>query len=339
MSDLAERVLEDQEAAGYGRPLMVKLSRIMRYDGQPRRYFDPSDTDILARDIMANGHKTPCKVCKYSLQRGVFVLIGGERRWRAFHKIAEWAKTDPAIAEAWGTDPLVKCFIDAVRDEKHHFREALLDNLRREDLIPVDEAAALQRLYDDSEAKTRAAKIKEIAEVIGKSSTYVENYLFMHSLPGEVKDLMDPRRKERRLTTTAAIDIARSTRNTELRIAIAKESVERGLGITDTRGLIAVRTGQRGYGIGGRLRKPSDDYKVWKGYVARTLTQAQRFRNHLDLVSLYANRDSERTDRAYDGAELDSIIRLLTELREQVRPTQAPARPTLVPAARLRARE
>src|SRR3989344_2351651 len=328
MADIAERTLEDQEAAGYGQPLMVKLSRIMRYDKQPRRYFNPSDIDSLARDIVANGHKTPCKVCKYSRERGIFVLIGGERRWHAFHKIVEWGQTDRAIAEAWGADPLVKCFIDAIHDEKHHFREALLDNLRREDLIPVDEAAALQRLYGDSEAKSHAAKMQEIADLIGKSDTYVENYLFMDSLPGEVKVLMDPGRKEGRLTTTAAIDIARSTRDAALRIAIATESVERGLGITDTRGLIAVRTGQSGYGIGGRLRKTSDDYKVWKSFIGRTFTHARRFHQQLDLNSLYATRDSEKMDRAYDGAELDTVIKLLTELREQLRPAQAPTRPS-----------
>ena len=259
VSKPALRVVEDNEEGGFGQPLPVKLSRIQRFEGQPRRYFDQKGLEDLADDLQQNGQKTPVRVCKHSSQGGVFVLIGGERRWRSFG----------IIRDRTGTDPIVKCFIDTINDERHHFREALLDNLHREDLIPLDEAAAYKRLYDESTGQSHHAKIVEIAATVKKSFTHVENYVYMHSLPDAIKKFMDPlRTKDERLTTTAAIDIARSTTDPTLQISIAKEAIERNLGIVETRALISVRTGKSDL----RSRRtdcaePSDDYKAFKNFV------------------------------------------------------------------------
>ena len=301
---------EGDEETGLGQPLPVKLSRIMRFDGQPRRYFDQKGLEDLAEDIATNGQKTPVRVCSHSTERGVFVLIGGERRWRAFG----------ILKERTGTDPVVKCFIDTVHDERHHFKEALLDNLHREDLIPLDEAAAYKRLYDESEARSHHAKIVEIASLVKKSVTHVENYLAVHSLPDEVKRFMDPlRSKDERLTTTAAIDIARSTSDVALQLTIAKEAIERNLGIVETRALISVRTGRSGYGVGGRMRKPSDDYKMLKNFVGTTLNRTRRIRQGLDVNALYMTRDDEFADREHDGKLLQQLIGYLNDLLKEVK--------------------
>ncbi len=310
MNKSALRVVENGEESGLGQPLPVKLSRIMRFEGQPRRYFDQKGLEDLADDISTNGQKTPVRVCKHSTQGGVFVLIGGERRWRAFGLIKD--RSD--------TDPIVKCFIDIVHDERHHFREALLDNLHREDLVPLDEAAAYKRLYDESTAQSHHAKIVEIAATVKKSVTHVENYVYMHSLPDQVKKFMDPlRTKDERLTTTAAIDIARSTTDTNLQLMIAKEAIERNLGIVETRALISVRTGKSGYGVGGRMRKPSDDYKAFKNFVGGTLNRARRIHQGLNLNELYRTRDDEIADREQDAKLLQQLIGYLNEMHKSIK--------------------
>jgi len=301
---------KDDAESGLGRPLPVKLSRIMRFEGQPRRHFDQKGLEDLADDILDKGQKTPVRVCKHSEQKGVFVLIGGERRWRAFG----------IIRDRTNTDPVVDAFIDIIYDERHHFREAFFDNLQREDLVPVDEAAAYRRLYIESTARSHHAKVTEIAKDAKKSFTHVENYLYMDSLPGAVKDLMNPLwPKSQRLTVTAAIEIARSTDNPTLQLAIAKEAIERDLGVAETRGLISLKTGRSGYGVSGRLRKPSDDYRVFKSFLLGTLHRAKRFEEGLDINALYETRDDENYDRETDAKALEILIGHLNNIHESIK--------------------
>lgn len=303
-------IVEDDEEGGFGQPLPVKLSRIQRFEGQPRRYFDQKGLQYLADDILTNGQKTPVRVCKHSSQKGVFVLIGGERRWRSFG----------IIRDHTNIDPIVKCFIDTINDERHHFREALLDNLHREDLIPLDEAAAYKRLYDESIGQSHHAKIVEIAGIVKKSFTHVENYIYMHSLPDTIKKFMDPLRpKDERLSATAAIEIARSTNDSVLQLSIANEAIERNLGIVETKMLILIKTGKSGYGVGGRMRKPSDDYKAFKNFVGGTLNRMRRIHQLLDINGLYGTRDDEKGDREYDAKLVRQLISYLNEMHKAIK--------------------
>jgi len=300
----ALRVVETQEQ-GLGKPLPVKLSRIERFVGQPRRWFDPVTVGELADDIQINGQNTPVTVCKHSSKSGVFVLIGGERRWRAFG----------IIAERTSTDPMVGCFIDTVHDERHHFRKAFRDNLQREDLIPVDEAASYQRLYNESTRDSHHAKVVEVAHEAKKSTTHVENYLILHKLPDAVKELMNPeRKKEDQLGTMVAIEIAKSTSDPALQMELAKEALDRNLGIIEARTLIRVKTGREGYGIAGRMRKPSDDYKAFKAFLGGIANRAHRIERTWDLDALYKSRPDEFGDRGHDVKTLRQIVQYFNSM-------------------------
>lgn len=311
MSQVAAAVVAESPESGSGVPMLVRHSRIVRFEGQPRRYFDPKSLLSLSESIQysPDGQETPVKICKNSKMPGYFTLVDGERRWRAFG----------LIRDRTGTDPLVKCFIDAVHDERHHFRKAFISNLEREDLIPLDEAAAYQRFYDESGAGSHRAKVVEIATLVKKSGSHIENYLAVHTLPEAVKLLMDPERtKEERLSITSAVDIAKSTSDKALQITLAQEAVERSLGTAEMRTLISVRTGKSAYGISGRLRKPSDDYKVLKGFLGRTSTTAKRLLNALDIDDLYASRDDEFGDREFDAAVIEETILDLKDLLKKI---------------------
>lgn len=285
-----------------GRPLPLKLSSIERFEGQPRNYFDEDGIITLSYSIQKEGLQVPIKVTTNPAKKGVFTLVDGERRYRAYK----------LIQERTGIEQIVDAFVAVVKDLKEHFRLSTIANLHREDLNPLDEAAALFRLKEDGET------FEGLSTLIGKSTSYVQGYLKMHELPDEVKKMMDPRLpKGERLSVTSAIDIARSVSEKALRIEIANEVVTRQLGVNDARLLMGVRTESEGYRFGGRFRKPSDDYKVLTTFLGRLSKDALRF-SKTDVEGLYYHRDDERGDRERDTAILRSSVRHLQKLLDAI---------------------
>ncbi|MEO6536694.1 MAG: ParB/RepB/Spo0J family partition protein [Candidatus Paceibacterota bacterium] len=301
MADAAQAVVDQS----LGRPLPVRLSRIERFEGQPRVFFNQASLEDLADSIQADGQQVPVKISTKFGHPGHFVLIDGERRYRAFE----------IIQKRTGNEPLIDSFVEVVRDLKDHFRKSTIANLHREDLSPLDEAAALARLREDGETLAGLAKLR------GRSTSYIDGYLRIHTLPDEVKALMDPNRpKETRLAITQAIDIARGIPEKEavLRITVAQEAIERSLGALDTRSLVEYRSGSGGHRAGGRFRKPSDDYKVLTAFLGRTLATATRLNFDLNIDNLYVHRDSEREDRIRDEKLIEGIIEKLQLIRREV---------------------
>jgi ParB/RepB/Spo0J family partition protein len=285
-----------------GRPLPLRLTSIVRFEGQPRTYFDEDGIKALADSIQTDGQQVPIKVCTHPQQRGVFTLVDGERRFRAFK----------LIHDRTGKEPTIEAFVAVVRDLKEHFRLSTIANLHREDLSPLDEAAALARLKDDGETWESLAALR------GKSTTYVQNYVKMHALPDGVKAYMDPRRpKDERLSVTSAIDIARSVPDPKLQMEIATEVVTRQLGVADTRALVGVRSDDTGYRLGGRLRRPSDDYIVLTAFIGRNLQSARRL-TKLDMEGLYYHRDNEEWDRERDAGNLRNLIVILNRMLQNI---------------------
>ena len=303
MSLSAEFIEAEDENKGLGQPLPIKLSRIMRFEEQPRVFFDENALVELADSIQTHGQKTPVRVCKHATDKGVFVLIGGERRWRAFH----------LIQKRTGTEPVVNAFVDAIKDHTEHFREALLDNLLREDLCAVDEAASYRKLEENGMSKA------DIARMVNKSMSHIDSYLKLHSLPDRVKSLMDaslPKRE--RLQTTIAIEIARSTTDPELRFELAEESLERQLGIMEARALITAKIPTHNLNRPGRKRRASDNYAILKNFIDRTESAARLHTGNYDIASLYDLRDNEENDRKRDAEKIDNIIEHLLEMKNQI---------------------
>lgn len=302
---------EVEEESGSGKPMLVRLSRILPYKGQPRRYFNQKGLEEMAEEFMDPeiGQQTPIKVCKYSEMPGQFVLTDGERRWRS------WG----IVRDRTNTDPLVKCFIDAVRDERDHFKQSLIANLHREDLVPVDEAASYAHLYSDSNERSHSAKVQSIAHLVKKSTSHIENYLAVHALPESVKRFMNPDLpRNQQLSVTAAVYIAKGTSNAELQMQLAQEAIERDMGVAEVQMLVNIRTGQTGHGLGGRMRKPSDDYKLLKSFIGSVTTRAKRF-SMMHVSDLYTTRDDEYGDRERDAEEVETAIHHLKKLLEEIK--------------------
>lgn len=146
----------------------VAVSDIEPHPGNPRRKFDDGALDELAASIRQRGVIQP--VIVRPLGQGRFQLVAGERRWRAaqraqLHEI-------PALVRDLG--------------ERDVAALALIENLQREDLNPIEEARAYQRL-SEQEGMTQA----EIARLVDKSRSHVANLQRLLALPEDVIDLVE----------------------------------------------------------------------------------------------------------------------------------------------------
>ncbi|MDE2021672.1 MAG: ParB/RepB/Spo0J family partition protein [Patescibacteria group bacterium] len=155
----------------------VEVERIKPNPFQPRRAFDEAALTSLAESIRQYGVLQPLTVTRKEIERpgeGIFVeyeLIAGERRLRAA-KLAGIAQVPVVIRN--GED-----------DDRMKLELAIIENLQREDLNPIDRARAFQRLVTEF-----GLKHVEVGKRVGKSREYVSNTLRILSLPKEMQDAL-----------------------------------------------------------------------------------------------------------------------------------------------------
>ncbi|MDB5238166.1 MAG: Chromosome segregation DNA-binding protein [Candidatus Kaiserbacteria bacterium] len=293
---------------GAGRPLKIPLSKLLRYEGQPRRYFNKAEIAELADDIQLNTQETPNRVFPTVGRPGFYTLIGGERRWRAYQLIAERTRTDP----------LVDCVLSDIADARDHFRKAFRDNIKRKDYIPRDEADAYKHMYDDCPAATHEEKVLELMREAGKPKKHIENYLLVAGLPEEVKDLMNPDLLDKQLVYILALEIARSTTDRDLRIKLAKEISQDCLALPQARLHIRRETGHSNFGGSGRDRRASDDYSAFKAVLTGARTRLDRIKETWDVAGVYETRPQPAADREKDSVLINEMITELQELLKKV---------------------
>ncbi|MFM5885434.1 MAG: ParB/RepB/Spo0J family partition protein [Novosphingobium sp.] len=181
---------------------MLAVASIVPHPGQPRRRFDEAALDELAASIAARGVIQPVIVTPHGA--GQWRLVAGERRWRAAQK-AQLHEIPALIRELEERD------INAL---------ALIENLQREDLNPIEEARAYHRLAED-EGLTQA----EIAKLVDKSRSHVANFQRLLALPGPVLDLVE----EGRLS----MGHARALIGSDDAVMLAAEAVAKHLSVRD----------------------------------------------------------------------------------------------------------
>lgn len=163
---------ENQEphAAAQERVIQVPIAAIRANPRQPRKEFNDESLEELARSIREHGILQPVLVCQ---QDGAYKLIAGERRFRAAQRAG--LRTIPAIVRT--------------ADARASLELALIENLQREDLNPIEEARAYQQLLEDF-GLTQA----EIAERVGKSRPAIANSLRLLQLPPDLQTAVAARR-------------------------------------------------------------------------------------------------------------------------------------------------
>jgi len=146
-------------------PVDADIDRLAPNDFQPRASLDDARLHELAQSIRANGMIQPIVVRRVGDR---FQIIAGERRWRAA-KIAGLQRV-PIVVR------------DLTAGEKSELELALVENIQREDLNPIDEALAYRRLADQFHLTQ-----EEIAAAVGKDRASIANHLRLLKLPDEVR--------------------------------------------------------------------------------------------------------------------------------------------------------
>ncbi len=205
-SDSAPRAGEPKDIL---KNLPVDVLQRGRY--QPRQDFEPTSLQELADSIRAQGVVQPIVVRPLAAQPGRFEIIAGERRWRAtqlagLHEI-----------------PVV------IRDvsDQAAMAMALIENIQRENLNPVEEAVALQRLIEEF-----ALTHSQAAEAVGRSRAAVTNMLRLLSLSEEAKRLLEKGELEMgHARALLALELSLQTQT-------ARQVVSRGLSVRETEQLV-----------------------------------------------------------------------------------------------------
>jgi ParB family transcriptional regulator, chromosome partitioning protein len=155
---------EQAEASGALREVPITSVRPNPY--QPRTHVDEAALAELAASIEASGLLQPVVVRP---KDGAYELIAGERRWRAAQRLG-WARIPAVVKDA---------------DDQTLLTLALIENLQRHDLSPIDEAAGYQRLSEEFRLPQA-----EIARIVGRNRSTVANLLRLLQLPEEVQAMV-----------------------------------------------------------------------------------------------------------------------------------------------------
>ncbi len=171
MGTMNESDLENRDDSSSSQPIsdsIKKLSvmQIKPNPFQPRTNFDREALEDLKRSILTNGLIQPVTVRKVA--ENAYELISGERRLRAFRELGF---------------PEIPAYIMVVSSDEVMLAMALIENIQREKLDPIEEATAYQRLMEECDLTQ-----EEIAERVGKNRSTVANSIRLLKLPDRIKD-------------------------------------------------------------------------------------------------------------------------------------------------------
>ncbi|HEY0727176.1 MAG TPA: ParB/RepB/Spo0J family partition protein [Pyrinomonadaceae bacterium] len=190
-------------------PTEVEVDLIQPGPMQPRTHFDEGSLEGLADSIRTHGIVQPLLVRR---QGDRYELIAGERRWRAA-RLAGLAKVPVVVKEVPDQDLL---------------EIALIENIQREDLNPIEEAQAYKRLIENVGLTQEA-----LAARVGRDRSYITNYLRLLKLPDDLQQLVI----EGRLSTGHARTIL-GLAHADLQRRIARQVIDGALSVRATEHLV-----------------------------------------------------------------------------------------------------
>ncbi|MFW1942186.1 ParB/RepB/Spo0J family partition protein [Acinetobacter guillouiae] len=164
-----EKLQLEVQALDHGQLKQMDVTQLKRGAYQPRRFIGEQDLQELAASIKKHGVMQPIVIRPIENDETPYEIIAGERRWRAAQ-----------LAGLTEIPAIVRDLTDQVA-----IALALIENIQRQDLNPVDQALALQRFHEEF-----GLSHQEIADTVGKARTTVSNLLRLLSLEDEIKDLM-----------------------------------------------------------------------------------------------------------------------------------------------------
>lgn len=265
----------DETEASQGGVLYIDINDIKPNTGQPRKHFDEEKLEELASSIQQHGLIQPIVLRK--LKTG-YEIVAGERRWRACRIVG--------LKE-------VPCIVKELTDEENMLL-AIIENMQREDLNPIEEAEGLKQMID-----TYGLTQEQVSYSVGKSRPYITNSLILLKLPEEV----------RTLTASGEISVGHAkalaaVKDRDKQITLAKKTAKDGLSVRQIE-LMAKET-KAPARKAPKVKKSADEKKI-----------EEDMKNALG-TKVNLNRKGKKGKieiEFYSDEELERLIELITSLK------------------------
>jgi ParB family chromosome partitioning protein len=206
MGESSTEELQSQLTSG---DLKIAISKLRPSSIQPRRLFDKNSINELAESIKSKGLVQPILVRPSKSEVGEYEIIAGERRWRAAQ-----------IAQLHELPAVVKNL-----DDVEALEMAIIENVQRADLSPIEEAAGYKKLMEQYNHTQEA-----LAPIVGKSRSHIANIIRLLNLPASIQDMIS-----QGIITSGH---ARAIMNSAFPEELAKKIVEENLSVRQAESLV-----------------------------------------------------------------------------------------------------
>lgn len=267
----------EEPSPAEGGVLYVDINNIKPNTAQPRKTFDDEKLEELASSIERHGLIQP--IVLRASGKG-YEIVAGERRWRAARLVG--------LKE-------VPCIVKELTDEENMLL-AIIENMQREDLNPIEEAEGLKKMID-----TYGLTQEQVSYSVGKSRPYITNSLRLLKLPGKVQELA----AEGKLSTGHARALA-AIKDQKKQIELANRVVEEGLSVRQIEKL-SKETKAPAKKPAAKTKKTADEKRV-----EEDLKNALGTRVNLNRKGKKGKIEIE----FYSSDELERLIEMLKSLAE-----------------------
>ena len=206
MGESSTEELQSQPTSG---DLKIAISKLRPSSIQPRRLFDKNSINELAESIKSKGLVQPILVRPSKSEVGEYEIIAGERRWRAAQ-----------IAQLHELPAVVKNL-----DDVEALEMAIIENVQRADLSPIEEAAGYKKLMEQYNHTQEA-----LAPIVGKSRSHIANIIRLLNLPASIQDMIS-----QGIITSGH---ARAIMNSAFPEELAKKIVDENLSVRQAESLV-----------------------------------------------------------------------------------------------------
>lgn len=272
---IGEEISSNQSNEGYSE---IDIDLIKSNPKQPRKNFPETELNELTQSIKANGIVQPILIRP---QKNGYQIVAGERRWRAAQK-AKLEKI-PAVVKEVSDDKLIEI--------------ALIENIQRQELNPIEEARAYERLINDV-----GLTQEMVSNQVGKSRTFVTNYLRLLKLPQEILNYVE----EDKISVGHARTLI-MLEDKKTQIELAKKIFEMSLSVRDTEKAVKRISQGKTQTVKNEQVKPKKD--------ANIKNAEKKLRRHFGTqikITPDADGVSGKIEFEYYGdADLDRIYKLL----------------------------
>ena len=260
------------ESSSNSKKNKISVGSITRNKYQPRKNFNKENLEDLTNSIKERGIIQPIVVRKSKIQENKFEIVAGERRWIAAQ--------NAGLHEV----PVVEVDVDDLKSLEF----AIVENVQRHDLNPVEEAEGYQRLIDEFNYDQ-----EKVAKFIGKNRTHITNYLRILSLPKEVINLI----QEGKLSQGHAKVLV----GLENSYFIARKIIDKKLSVRQTENLIRV------------IKNPKKFKSIAKDPNINDLENG--LKEKLGINVFIKNKKNNRGSLTFEYKDLDQLNRIIMVIK------------------------